>query len=192
MNFQSDNYYIDKVLNKDVKAYASLVDKHKNMVFTIALKIVRNREDAEEIAQDVFVKAYQSLATFKKESKFSTWLYRIVYNAAISKTRKKNIETTNLKYDIVENYSEDDINENLNRLDSNEQKTIINTVLKKLNPEDHILVTLYYFEEKSVDEISEIVNISPSNVKVKLFRIRKKLYGEIQILIKSQHKEIYL
>ena len=192
MNFQSDNYYIDKVLNKDVKAYASLVDKHKNMVFTIALKIVRNREDAEEIAQDVFVKAYQSLATFKKESKFSTWLYRIVYNAAISKTRKRNIETTNLKYDIVENYSEDDINENLNRLDSNEQKTIINTVLKKLNPEDHILVTLYYFEEKSVDEISEIVNISPSNVKVKLFRIRKKLYGEIQILIKSQHKEIYL
>lgn len=192
MNFQSDNHYIDKVLNKDVNAYASLVDKHKNMVFTIALKIVRNREDAEEIAQDVFVKAYQSLATFKKESKFSTWLYRIVYNAAISKTRKKKIETTNIQYDIVENYSEDDINENLNRLDNNEQKIIINTVLKKLNPEDHTLVTLYYFDEKSIDEISEIVNISPSNVKVKLFRIRKKLYGEIQYFIKSQHKEIYL
>ena len=192
MNFQSDNFYIDKVLDDDVNAYASLVDKHKNMVFTIALKIVRNREDAEEIAQDVFVKAYQSLASFKKESKFSTWLYRIVYNAAISKTRKKNIETTNINYDIVENYSEDDINDNLNRLDNNEQKTIINTVLKKLNPEDHLLVTLYYFEEKSIDEISEIVNISQSNVKVKLFRIRKKLYGEIQYLIKSQHKEIYL
>jgi RNA polymerase sigma factor (sigma-70 family) len=192
MNFQSDNYYIDKVLNNDVNAYASLVDKHKNMVFTIALKIVRNREDAEEIAQDVFVKAYQSLATFKKESKFSTWLYRIVYNAAISKTRKKKIETTNIQYDIVENYSEDDINENLIRLDNNEQKAIINTVLKKLNPEDHLLVTLYYFGEKSIDEISEIVNISPSNVKVKLFRIRKKLYGEIQYIIKSQHKEIYL
>ena len=192
MNFQSDNFYIDKVLDDDVNAYASLVDKHKNMVFTIALKIVRNREDAEEIAQDVFVKAYQSLASFKKESKFSTWLYRIVYNAAISKTRKKNIETTNINYDIVENYSEDDINDNLNRLDNNEQKTIINTVLKKLNQEDHLLVTLYYFEEKSIDEISEIVNISQSNVKVKLFRIRKKLYGEIQYLIKSQHKEIYL
>ena len=192
MKFQSDNFYIDKVLNNDVNAYASLVDMHKDMVFTIALKIVRNREDAEEIAQDVFVKAYQSLATFKKESKFSTWLYRIVYNTAISKTRKKNIETTNINYNIVENYSEDDINDNLNRLDNNEQKTIINTVLKKLNPEDHLLVTLYYFEEKSIDEISEIVNISQSNVKVKLFRIRKKLYGEIQYLIKSQHKEIYL
>ena len=192
MKFQSDNFYIDKVLNNDVNAYASLVDMHKDMVFTIALKIVRNREDAEEIAQDVFVKAYQSLATFKKESKFSTWLYRIVYNTAISKTRKKNIETTNINYDIVENYSEDDINDNLNRLDNNEQKTIINKVLKKLNPEDHLLVILYYFEEKSIDEISEIVNISQSNVKVKLFRIRKKLYGEIQYLIKSQHKEIYL
>ncbi len=192
MIFQSDNYYIDKVLNDDVNAYTSLVEKHKNMVFTIALKIVRSREDAEEIAQDVFVKAYQSLSTFKKESKFSTWLYRIVYNAAISKTRKKKLETTNIDYDIVENYSEDDINNNLNRLEENEQKKIINTVLKKLNAEDHLLVTLYYFEEKSVEEISEIANISQSNVKVKLFRTRKKLYGEIQRLIKSQHKEIYL
>ncbi len=192
MKFQSDSFYINKVLNKDVNAYASLVDMHKDMVFTIALKIVRNREDAEEIAQDVFVKAYQSLATFKKESKFSTWLYRIVYNTAISKTRKKQFGTTDLNYDIVENYSEDDINEDLNRLDNNEQKKVINTVLKKLNPEDHMLVTLYYFKEYSIEEISEIVNISQSNVKVKLHRIRKKLYGEIQKFIKSQHKEIYL
>ena len=192
MNLQSDNFYIDKVLNNDANAYASLVDKHKNMVYTIALKIVRNREDAEEIAQDVFVKAYQSLSTFKKESKFSTWLYRIVYNAAISKTRKRNIETTDINYNIVENYSEDDINDNLNRLDNNEQKKIINTVLKKLNSEDHLIVALYYFKDKSIEEISEIANISQSNVKVKLFRIRKKLYGEIQRLIKSQHKEIYL
>ena len=192
MKFQSDSFYIDKVLNNNVNAYASLVDKHKDMVFTIALRIVRNREDAEEIAQDVFVKAYQALATFKKESKFSTWLYRIVHNTAISKTRKKQFETTDLNYDIVENYSEDDINEDLNRLDNNEQKKVINTVLKKLNPEDHMLVTLYYFKEYSTEEISEIVNISQSNVKVKLHRIRKKLYGEIQRLIKSQHKEIYL
>ena len=192
MKFQSDSFYIDKVLNNNVNAYASLVDKHKDMVFTIALRIVRNREDAEEIAQDVFVKAYQALATFKKESKFSTWLYRIVHNTAVSKTRKKQFETTDLNYDIVENYSEDDINEDLNRLDNNEQKKVINTVLKKLNPEDHMLVTLYYFKEYSTEEISEIVNISQSNVKVKLHRIRKKLYGEIQRLIKSQHKEIYL
>ena len=118
-------------------------------------------------------------------------LYLIVYNASISKTRKKQFETTDLNYNIVENYSEDDINENLNRLDNNEQKKIINTILKKLNTEDHLLVTLYYFEEKSTEEISEIVNISQSNVKVKLFRVRKKLYSEIQRLIKSQYKEIY-
>jgi RNA polymerase sigma-70 factor (ECF subfamily) len=191
MKFQSDSFYIEKVLNNEINAYAALVDKHKDMVFTVALRIVRNREDAEEIAQDVFIKAFQALASFKKESKFSTWLYRIVYNTAISKTRKKNIETTDLNYDLVENYSEDDINENLNRLDNNEQKKIINTVIKKLNPEDYMLVTLYYFEEKSTEEISEIVHLSQSNVKVKLFRIRKKLYEEIQRILKSQHKEIY-
>jgi len=192
MKFQSDSFYIEKVLNNDTNAYASLVDKHKNMVFTIALRIVRNREDAEEIAQDVFVKAYQALATFKKESKFSTWLYRIVYNAAISKTRKKNIKTADLNYDLVENYSEDDINEDLNRLDSDEQKKIINIVLKKLEPEDQMLVTLYYYEECSTEEISDAVNLSQSNVKVKLHRIRKKMYGEIQKILQSQHKEIYL
>ena len=100
-------------MNNDVSAYTILVDKHKNMAFTVAYRIVRNREDAEEIAQDAFVKVYQSLKSFKKESKFSTWLYRIIYNTAISKTRKKQLETTNLDYNVVENFSTDEIKEKL-------------------------------------------------------------------------------
>jgi RNA polymerase sigma-70 factor (ECF subfamily) len=102
------------------------------------------------------------------------------------------LEISELNYDLIENYSEDDINENLDRLDNDEQKKIINIVLKKLEPEDQMLVTLYYYEECSTEEISETMSISQSNVKVKLHRIRKRMYGEIQRYLKSQHKEIYL
>ena len=101
MRFESDSYYIEKVLNNDVAAFSKLIDKHKEMVFTVAVRILRNREDAEEIAQDTFIKAYKSLKTFKRESKFSTWLYRIAYNAAISKTRKKRLQTVDLDYEVI-------------------------------------------------------------------------------------------
>ncbi|MCD4681979.1 MAG: sigma-70 family RNA polymerase sigma factor [Bacteroidales bacterium] len=192
MKYQSDSFYINKVLNNDVSAYTILVDKHKNMAFTVAYRIIRNREDAEEIAQDAFVKVYQSLKSFKKESKFSTWLYRIIYNTAISKTRKKQLETTNLDYNVVENFSTDEIKEDVNRLDNDEQKKIVTKILQHLNPEDSTLINMFYFKKYSTEEISDIMGLSQANVKVKLHRIRKKLYKEIQLIISKQHKEIYL
>jgi RNA polymerase sigma-70 factor (ECF subfamily) len=103
MKVRDDNDYIGRVLSGDVSAYASLVAKHKNLVFSIVLKIVNNREDAEEISQDVFLKAYQSLSTFERKSKFSTWLYRIAYNAAISKTRKKKVEMVAIEETVITN-----------------------------------------------------------------------------------------
>ncbi len=190
MKYRNDIYYIDKVLNNDVSAYSTLVDKYKDMVFTVALRIVRSREDAEEIAQDVFIKAYQSLKSFKKESKFSTWLYRIVYNTAISKTRKRHLDTTNLDYDVVENYSIDEIVEDVNSLDIDEQKIIINKVIEKLNPEESTLISLFYFKENSTEEISEIMSLSKANVKVKLHRIRKKLYKEVQQILTNDFREV--
>jgi RNA polymerase sigma-70 factor (ECF subfamily) len=189
--YQSDNFYIEKVRNKETAAYSFLVDKHKNMVFSIALRVLRNREDAEELAQDVFVKAYQSLDTFKGESKFSTWLYRIVYNAAISKTRKKKIETVDLDYNVIDNYSTDEIKEDINRLGFEEQKRIVQKLLEGLNPEDSMMVHLFYFNENSTEEISEIMGMTQSNVKVKLHRLRKKLLHEVNDILHKQNKEIY-
>jgi len=189
--YQSDNFYIEKIRNKEPAAYSFLVDKHKDMVFSIALRILRNREDAEELAQDVFVKAYQSLDTFKGESKFSTWLYRIVYNAAISKTRKKKIETVDLDYNLVDNYSTDEIKEDINRLGYDEQKKIVDQILQGLNPEESMMITLFYFKENSTEEISEIMGMTQSNVKVKLHRLRKKLLLEVNEILHKQNKEIY-
>jgi len=191
MKYKSDSFYIDKVLEGDVSAYSMIVDKHKDMVFTVALRIVRNREDAEEIAQDTFVKVYQSLKSFKKESKFSTWLYRIVYNTAISKTRKRQLETTGLEYEIIENYTLDNIKEDVNRLEYDEQKILINKVIEKLSPEESTLINLFYLKEYSTEEISEIMNLSKANVKVKLHRIRKRLYKEVQQIIEYDYKKMY-
>jgi len=109
MEFLDDSFYIEKVINGDTSAYTNLVNKHKDMVYTIALRIARNHQDAEEIAQDVFLKAFQSLESFRQKSKFSTWLYRIVYNTAISKIRKKQPEVTALDENLVENYTVDNI-----------------------------------------------------------------------------------
>ncbi|MCD4790471.1 MAG: RNA polymerase sigma factor [Bacteroidales bacterium] len=191
MKYQSDSFYIDKILEGDVSAYSMIVDRHKDMVFTVALRIVRNREDAEEIAQDTFVKVYQSLKSFKKESKFSTWLYRIVYNTAISKTRKRQLETTDMEYEIIENYTLDNIKEDVNRLEYDEQKNLINKVIEKLSPEESTLINLFYLKEYSTEEISKIMNLSKANVKVKLHRIRKRLYKEVQQIIEYDYKKLY-
>lgn len=186
MNYHDDNYYIDLVLGGDNSAYSGLVSKHKGMVFSIALKILQNREDAEEVAQDCFLKAFRSLGSFKKESKFSTWLYRIAYNAAITKTRKKRIEFVGIDDRIITNYTEDDIREQVGRFDAEEQKEIIDRALSRIPEEDGLLITLFYRAENSIEEISAITRLTESNVKVRLHRIRKKLYGEISEIMKYQ------
>jgi len=185
MKYQDDSYYIERVLNGDSSIYGMLVAKHKNMVFSIVLKILNNREDAEEIAQDTFLKAYQSLKSFEKKSKFSTWLYRIAYNTAISKTRKKKVEFVGLETTIVENYSTDEIMLNNHTIGDIDQKALVEKALLTLTESDNLLVTLFYKGDNSIDDISEITGLSASNVKVKLFRIRKKLYEEMNEMMKK-------
>ena len=185
MKFQDDNDYIGRVLSGDVSAYAFLVEKHKNLVFSIVQKIVNNREDAEEIAQDVFLKAYQSMSTFERKSKFSTWLYRIAYNAAISKTRKKKVDMVAIEETVISNYSTDEIPHNMNELDGDERQVMLEKALKSLPREDNLLITLFYKNENSIEDISDIMGLSVSNVKVRLHRIRKRLYEEMITMLKN-------
>jgi RNA polymerase sigma factor (sigma-70 family) len=186
MKYRDDNFYIDRILNGEVAAYASLVEKHKELVFSIALKILNNREDAEEVAQDAFVKAYQSLKSFERKSKFSTWLYRIVYNAAVSRTRKKKMEFVAMNESIIQNYTETEITGRVDHLDEDDQRRLMEKAVKRLPEEDHLLVTLFYQADNSVDEISYITGLSASNVKVRLHRIRKRLYREISEMMKVE------
>jgi RNA polymerase sigma-70 factor (ECF subfamily) len=183
MKYQDDNHYIDRVLNGDVSAYASLVAKHKNLVFSIALKILNNREDAEEVAQDCFLKVFQALKTFERKSKFSTWLYRIVYNAAISKTRKKKLELVPMDNYVIDNYTDHDLAMGIDEIDPEEQKKMIERAMERLSDDDNLLITLFYKSENSIEEISNITGLSMSNVKVRLHRIRKKLHDDLSVMM---------
>ena len=174
-----DNIIIARVLNGETAAFELLVNRYKDMAFSIALRVCKNTEDAEEVAQDAFLKAYQSLSKFKQESKFSTWLYRIVTNTAISSTRKREIAMVSLDEPIIENYSENEIQNNINRFDFEEQSRMIKKTMQLLHPQDCLLLNMFYTDNLSIEEIEEITGLSQANIKVKLHRIRKKLYSLI-------------
>ena len=183
MENQDDNHYIELVIHGETAAFAPLVNRHKDLVFTIAMNITRNREDAEEVAQDVFLKAFQKLAGFRKESGFATWLYRIAYNEAITKIRKKSIKTLDLQEEIMEIIPGEEVEEDIAGLDEHEQKQVIAKILDKLPEIDRVLVTLFYLNNQPIIEISEVTGLGESNVKVRLHRVRKKIYLELQEIL---------
>lgn len=188
---ETDETIIEQVLNGNRNAYALLVDQYKDRVFSLIVGIVRNREAAEELAQDVFVKAYSSLKKFRREAGFSTWIYRIAYNTAISETRKKKYivksfdEQLEKAASIQLTASEDE------QIEENESKhQLLEQALTTLPPEDKLILMLYYFEEKSVEEISKATRLTTSNVKVKLFRLRNKL-KELMMKISNAELAVY-
>lgn len=179
MAFKDDSFYIEEVLKGNTTAYAPLIEKHKTMVYTICFKIVRKAEEAEELAQDTFLKAFEKLDKFRGEAKFSTWLYRIAYNAAISMTRKRRLEVHALDDFVMANYTEDDARENLDTIEPDEQQKMLQSALNTLSDDDYLIINLFYLKETPVNDISAITGLSAANVKVKLHRIRKKLYAQM-------------
>jgi len=190
MEINSDQICIDKVLQGDTNSFSFLIEKYKNMAYTIAIKIVKNNEDAEEIAQDSFLKAYNKLDTFQGKSKFSTWLYTIVYRNAISKVRKKKIITSDIDDYVINNYQSDHDFPQIEALKNKEQKIYVKKIIDKLPEKDALLITLFYLNESKIDEIEKITGLTQTNIKVKLFRARKKLYNELSLLLKEEAKEI--
>ncbi|MES2812900.1 MAG: RNA polymerase sigma factor [Bacteroidota bacterium] len=186
-----NQHYINLILNGNPNAFATLVDRYKDMVFTLALKMVTNREEAEEIAQDTFIKVYSSLNKFKGESKFSTWVYKITYNTCLDSLKKSKREK-NTSY--IEDFSEHQVKEiesALDTIDEKERNQVIQNCLEQLPNDEAFLLTLYYFDGQSVDEISKVMNNSVSNIKVKLFRTRKKLASILKERLEPEIVEYY-
>lgn len=175
MEYKEDKHYIGRILKGETDAYAFLVNKYKSMAYSLALKLVKNREDAEEIAQDAFIKAYQSLGQFRGSARFSTWLYRIVYNSAISRMRKSSAEWISIEDSGSAEKTHPEVNEAYYRLKEQERKKFLDMAMEKLEPDENFLITLYYYDEKELDEISQITGLTKNNVKVKIFRARQKM-----------------
>lgn len=191
MTQTDDQYYIAKIVEGDTKAFAVLVDRYKDLVFTLALRMLKNREEAEEVAQDTFIKVFKSLPKFKGDSKFSTWIYRITYNSCLDTLKKYKQEYL---LDTIDEYTERQVATLDNAFDAlaeKEQQQTIDDCLQKLPKEDSFLLTLYYFEEQSLEEISKIVGLTANNVKVKLFRGRKKLASLLKESLEPEIIEHY-
>ena len=169
------SFYIDQVLGGNINAYTNIVDRHKNKAYNLAFRICCNHEEAEEIAQDSFLKAYRALASFQKKSSFSTWLYRIVYNTAISHVRLKKTELLSLEDFPADTVDFTGAGSSEEEAENEYRKSLINFAFLKISDEERSLITLHYYEEMSTEDISEVTGISKSNVKVKLFRARQKM-----------------
>lgn len=167
---------IQMVLQGQQSAYATLVVRYEQFVFTLAMRYVNNRELAEELAQDVFVKAYRYLADFKGNSKFSTWLYTIVNTTCLSHLRRKKDEAILLAEERIVSISDNSFSDRpFERMEQKTQKLMLENAMKRLPEEDAQVLTLFYQAEQSVDEIGVIMGLTTSNVKVRLFRARQKL-----------------
>ena len=183
---ETDENVIEIVLNGNRNAYTTLVDRYKDKVFSLVFGVLKDYELAQEVSQDVFVKAYSSLKKFRKDSSFSTWIYRISYNTAISETRKRKFERVQFDDNIlvgVSQESTEEINEGLRKEGEQEQ---LNKAISDLKADEKFIINLYYFEEKPISEISEITGLGQSNIKVKLHRLRKKLKSLISEINKSE------
>ncbi|ELR70326.1 RNA polymerase sigma-70 factor, ECF subfamily protein [Fulvivirga imtechensis AK7] len=181
VNIQNDDILLDRIINGETDLYNHIIEKYKSYTFTIALNILNNREDAEEATQDSFIKAYQHLKSFNRQSKFSTWLYRIVFNTSVSYKRKQKVKKETLetiKYTYYEGHSSE--------MEIKDQQKYIHEALQKLLELDRTVITLFYLKEFSLEEISEIINLNVNTVKVRLHRARKRLADEIKTMLKEE------
>ena len=187
----SDIELIEQTLAGNQAAYADLVKRHQRFVFTLALRFAKNREDAEEVAQDCFIKAYRSLASFQKQSKFSTWLYTIVYTTAMTFLRKKRVDTDSIDdentYIQLENQSS---GLNNNMAETRSRSYYLNQAIAQLLPDDAAIITLFYMGEQSLEEIGQTLGIEANTVKVKLFRARQRLREKLEKNLKNEVKEL--
>ena len=187
----SDIELIGLTLTGDQAAYADLVRRHQRFVFTLAMRFAKSREDAEEIAQDCFIKAYRSLASFQQQSKFSTWLYSIVYTTSMTFLRKKRVDTDSIDdentYIQLENQSSGFKN---NMAETKSRSYYLNQAIEQLLPDDSAIITLFYMGEQSLEEIGQTLGIEANTVKVKLFRARQRLKEKLEKNLKHEVKEL--
>ena len=189
---QPDEEIIKRILKGNQSDFALLVERYQNYVFTLVLRLATNREDAEEIAQDVFVKAYRSLADFRGDSKFSTWLFTIARTTCLSFLRKKKLDTQSLDNERtgiqVEN-QESDFRANL--VEQKSRHAMLNQAIAMLSPDDAQVLNLFYKGDQTLEEIGKIMRLDPNTVKVKLYRARHRLKDKMEKYFSHEVREIH-
>ncbi|GMN11660.1 RNA polymerase sigma factor [Croceitalea sp. MTPC9] len=166
---------VQLILSGDSQEFSKLVDDYKNLVFTVALRMLKNPEEAEEVAQDTFIKVFKSIKNFKGDSKFSTWIYRITYNTCLDRLKKIKKEQNISSFDEISGLEIANLNTVLDDIERGEKSKLLKKCMELLSPNDSALLSFFYFEEKNLKELSKILSLSENTVKVRLFRARERL-----------------
>lgn len=181
ITLQEESSIIDRILSGDDASYSLLVDKYKRYAYTIALKVVNNPPDAEEVAQDAFIKAFHYLKTFNRQSKFSTWLYRIVFNTAISHKRKNRVVLQS-----IDQHDEAHTEKIEAKLEGEDKQHFIRQAMTQLNDADRLAIQLYYLNELSIEEVADIMSQNSNTIKVRIHRARLRLADELKKLLQKE------
>ncbi len=189
MRIEKEQVYVKRALKGDVNAFTHLVEAHKLSTYHLALSIVKNPDDAEEVGQDAFMKAYNGLSRFKGDASFSTWLYRIVYNTALSKIRKKHLETFSMDSDTA-TFDLQATERTFAALVEQDRGKYLRLALTRLGEESALMVELYYYHQKDMHEIAVILGMTHGQVRVRMTRARKKLKEYLEDLLKKETKDL--
>ena len=189
MEVHEEAYHIKRVKAGEREAFSRIVDHYSDMVYTICLRMLSDQADAQDAAQEVFIKAYRSISGFRETSKFSTWLYRITYNHCISVIRKK-VKVIDLVDELPDYEANEGDLTGIDLLSREERHNHLQRAMEALPETDAVVVMLFYYDELSLDEIAEVTNLTSSNIRIKLHRSRKKMYKVLSEQLKSEIKSI--
>ncbi len=179
-----DSVYIQKVLNGSTDDFRYFIRKYKDLAFSVAVSVVKNEYEAEEVVQEAFIKAFQNLGSFRGNSEFKTWFYRILINEAFKRFQKLKME---IVLPLNENRTDvEDIGDNFRGLDPDEQKLLVAESLGKIPPRESLSLQLFYLEGNSLEEIAGLTGWSESNVKVILHRARKHMLDVVNVLMDGE------
>lgn len=182
---------IQKVLDGDADAFRFIVREHKDYAYTLAYSVLKDEALAQDVVQVAFIKAYRKLDTFRKESRFSTWFYRIVINEAFNKQTKEKKKPEALDTVSPDEFSVEEINTVFSKMEQNDQQHYINEALKRLPADYSLALRLFYLNEFSLNEITEITGWTNANTRVLLYRARKEIKQVMTGLLNIHKENLY-
>lgn len=179
-NNTEDLLLIQRVLRGEQQAFQQLVERYQDLVFTLVLRVLQSREEAEEVTQDVFLKVYNRLGQFEQRSRLSTWIYTIAYREALDQIRKKKRMLATLSPEdstlpLVDNTTASP----MQSLQEQDMQALVSQALARLRPEDALVLHLFYLQDHSVQEVAGVTGMTTSNIKTKLHRLREQLRVDI-------------
>jgi RNA polymerase sigma-70 factor (ECF subfamily) len=185
----SDNELIAQIRAGQSRQYAQLVDRHKDKAFTLAVRLVGDRRDAEELVQDAFVRVYRSLDAFRGDAKFSTWFYRIVYNLCMTRISRRRGQPKHVDIDhdeLMDSLVEDDEQMIDEKMGNDELAAMLKVELETMPDQFKSVMTLFYVQEMSYEEICETTQLPLGTVKTNLFRARSMLRKRMLLRLKGE------